>query len=128
MVRAVRPTPQAKADAWAAVVESDDLPNAHQRATVAGFQNADHRELLKPYVERYFASLERIWESRTPEMAQEIIVGMFPAFVIEEGTIEQANEWLRATDPEPTLRRLVVEGRATMERALRARACDNAAG
>jgi aminopeptidase N len=124
MVRAAQPTAQAKADVWAAVVDSDDLPNALQRATVVGFQNADHRELLKPYVDRYFTSIKKVWDTRTPEMAQELIVNLFPSVVIEERTLEAADQWLRATDPEPTLRRLVVEGRATTERALKARGRD----
>ncbi|MDX6285861.1 MAG: aminopeptidase [Frankiales bacterium] len=128
MVRAARPTEQAKADAWAAVVDDDALPNALQRSTVVGFQNPDHRELLRPYVDRYFASINQLWETRTPEMAQEIIVNLFPSLVIEEQTLEAADRWLRATDPDPTLRRLVVEGRATTERALKARARDIAAG
>jgi aminopeptidase N len=127
MVRAARPTAQAKADAWSAVVDNDELPNALQRATVAGFQSADHRELLKPYVDRYFASINKLWETRTPEMAQELIVQLFPSVVTEQATLDAADVWLRTTDPEPTLRRLVVEGRATTERALKARLRDIAA-
>jgi aminopeptidase N len=60
-------------------------------------------------------------------MAQEIIVNLFPSVVIDERTLQAADAWMRATDPEPTLRRLVVEGRATIERALRTRTCDAAA-
>jgi aminopeptidase N len=128
LLRAARPTAEAKAEAWHAIVESDELPNALQRATVGGFQQPDQRQLLEPYVDRYFDAIIDLWATRTPEMAQDLVVGLFPAIVIEDHTIESADAWLRRTDPEPTLRRLVVEGRDTMARALRARARDMAAG
>jgi aminopeptidase N len=127
MARAARPTAEAKAEAWRALVETDELPNALQRATVVGFQQPDHRELLTAYVDPYFDSLLDIWASRTPEMAQDLVVGLFPAAVISQTTIDRTDEWLRTAGPEPTLRRLVVEGRDTLARALRARACDASA-
>ena len=40
-----------------AVVEHDELPNALQTATIGGFPDPDQRDLLRPYVERYFASI-----------------------------------------------------------------------
>src|SRR3954453_8873377 len=128
MIRAARPTPEAKAEAWSAIVDNDELPNALQRATVVGFQQADERELLEPYVERYFEVIGTLWETRTPEMAQDLVVGLFPSGVISESTLASADKWLRSANPDPTLRRLVIEGRDTMARALRARACDTAAG
>ncbi|MFL6239250.1 MAG: aminopeptidase N [Actinomycetes bacterium] len=127
MIRAAAPTAEAKAQAWAAVVERDELPNALQRATVAGFQQADQLPLLTPYVEHYFDAIGEIWQSRTPEMAQDLVVGLFPSLVISDATMARTDEWLRTAGPEPTLRRLVVEGRDTMARAMRARACDSAA-
>jgi aminopeptidase N len=128
MIYAARPTAEAKAEAWAAVMEKDELPNALQRATVGGFQQPDQRELLVPFVDRYFDTITTIWDSRTPEMAQDLVVGMFPALVTDQVTIDSADQWLRTANPEPTLRRLIVEGRDTMARALRARLCDAAAG
>ena len=127
MVGRASDTAAAKADAWAAVVERDELPNALQRSTIVGFQQADQRELLVPYVDRYFDAIADVWETRTPEMAQDLVVGLFPALVIEQGTVDRTDTWLRTADPDPTLRRLAVEGRDTMARALRARACDASA-
>jgi aminopeptidase N len=128
LLRAARPTAEAKNEAWSAVMEKDELPNALQRSTVGGFQQPDQRELLVPFVERYFDTIPAIWAERTPEMAQDLVVGMFPALVIDQATVDCADHWLRTASPEPTLRRLIVEGRDTLARALRARACDVAAG
>jgi aminopeptidase N len=126
-VRAAIPTAEAKAAAWTALVEHDDLANAHLRSTIAGFGQADHAELLAPYAERYFAVIGDIWQTRTPEMAQELVVGLFPTTQISPATVELADTWLRSANPPPTLRRLVVEGRDGMIRALRARERDIAA-
>ena len=46
--RAARPTAEAKAEAWASVVESDKLPNSLQEAVIGGFVQTDQRELLAP--------------------------------------------------------------------------------
>jgi aminopeptidase N len=53
--RASMPTEQAKADAWASVVDSDELPNAVQAAVIGGFAQPEQVELLEPFVDRYFA-------------------------------------------------------------------------
>ncbi|HEU0130536.1 MAG TPA: aminopeptidase N, partial [Mycobacteriales bacterium] len=67
--RAARPTPEAKAEAWASIVDDDRLPNAMLSATMAGFQQADQAELLVPYAEKYFSAIERLWDERTNETA-----------------------------------------------------------
>ena len=125
--RAARPTAEAKAQAWAALVDSDELPNAVQTATIAGFQQVGQRELLRPYVDRYFAAVERLWADRTTEMAQNLVVGLYPALLPEQSTLERTDDYLRRAQPVPALRRLLIEGRAGVARALRAQRLDAAA-
>ena len=125
--RAARPTAAAKAAAWAAVVERDDLPNAIQTATIGGFGHPDQRELLEPYVERYFAMLEPVWASRTNETAQNLVVGLYPTVLADERLLWATDEWLASADSAPpALRRLVSEARDGVARALRAQAKDAA--
>ncbi|MFB9467462.1 aminopeptidase N [Streptomyces cinereospinus] len=126
--RAARPTPEAKAEAWASVVESDKLPNAVQEAVISGFVQTDQRELLAPYTDQYFAALKSVWDSRSHEMAQQIAVGLYPAVQVVEETLAKTDAWLSAAEPSAALRRLVSESRAGVERALRAQAADAAAG
>ncbi|GAA3063871.1 hypothetical protein GCM10020000_54200 [Streptomyces olivoverticillatus] len=76
--RAARPTAEAKAKAWASVVESDKLPNAVQESVIGGFQQSDQRELLAAYSEKYFAMVKDVWDRRSHEMAQQIAVGLYP--------------------------------------------------
>ncbi|MFR9674811.1 aminopeptidase N [Streptomyces sp. TR06-5] len=125
--RASLPTPEAKAAAWASVVESDTLPNAVQEAVIAGFVQTDQRELLEPYTEKYFAALKDVWESRSHEMAQQIAVGLYPTVQVAEGTLAATDRWLSEAEPSAALRRLVTESRAGVARALNARTADAAA-
>ncbi|MGW2934091.1 aminopeptidase N [Streptomyces sp. NPDC001156] len=125
--RAARPTPEAKAEAWASVVESDKLPNAVQEAVIGGFVQTDQRELLAPYTDKYFESVKGVWDSRSHEMAQQIVVGLYPSIQVSEDTSAKTDAWLAAAEPSPALRRLILESRAGIERALKAQAADAAA-
>ncbi|MEV8044811.1 aminopeptidase N [Streptomyces griseoluteus] len=125
--RAARPTAEAKAEAWASVVESDKLPNAVQEAVIIGFVQTDQRELLAPYTDRYFDSVKSAWDSRSHEMAQQIAVGLYPSVQVSEETLRKTDAWLTSVDPTPALRRLISESRAGVERALKAQRADAAA-
>ncbi|MFD8481943.1 aminopeptidase N [Kitasatospora sp. NPDC059673] len=122
--RAARPTAEAKAEAWASVVESDTLTNYVQEAVIAGFQQADQRDLLAPYTEKYFASVKQVWETRSHEISQQIIGGLYPAFAVSQATLDATDAWLASAEPAPALRRQVVEARAGVERALKAQSAD----
>ncbi|MFI8170044.1 aminopeptidase N [Streptomyces sp. NPDC086081] len=125
--RAARPTAEAKAEAWASVVDSDKLPNAVQEAVIGGFVQTDQRELLAPYADRYFEVVKGIWESRSHEMAQQIAIGLYPAVQVSQETLDKTDAWLSSAGPNASLRRLVSESRAGVERALRAQRADAAA-
>ncbi|MFE4872958.1 aminopeptidase N, partial [Streptomyces sp. NPDC056682] len=126
--RAARPTPEAKAEAWASVVEADTLPNAVQEAVIGGFVQPDQRELLAPYTEKFFAAVKGVWDSRSHEIAQQIAVGLYPALLVSQETLDATDAWLSTAEPNAALRRLISESRAGVERALRAQAADAAAG
>lgn len=125
--RAALPTAEAKAAAWAAVVESTELANALQTSTIAGFGRVHDRSLLTGFVEPYFASLEDVWTSRTNEMAQNIVVGLYPTLLAggDVDVLERTDAWLAELgDRHPALRRLVVESRDGVRRAIAAQARD----
>ncbi|CAM5633989.1 MULTISPECIES: aminopeptidase N [Streptomyces] len=125
--RAGRPTAEAKAEAWASVIESDKLPNAVQEAVIGGFVQTDQRELLAAYTDKYFEVVKGVWDSRSHEIAQQIAVGLYPALQISEETLRKTDDWLASAEPNAALRRLVSESRAGVERALRAQEADAAA-
>ena len=126
--RAARPTAAAKAEAWESVVESDKLTNYVQDAVIAGFVQTDQRELLAPYTAKYFAAVKGIWENRSHEIAQQIVVGLYPSVQVEQSTLDATDAWLASAEPTPALRRQIVEARDGVQRALRAQGADRAAG
>ncbi|MBU8549712.1 aminopeptidase N [Streptomyces sp. Babs14] len=125
---AARPSAAVKAQAWAQVVESDALSNALVEATIAGFAQPSQRELVAPYAEKYFAVIERVWEERSIQIGMDVVRGLFPSLRDSRETLEATDAWLSAhEDAAPALRRLVLEARDDLARALRGQACDEAA-
>ncbi|MGA5371341.1 aminopeptidase N [Streptomyces griseoincarnatus] len=126
---AARPSEAVKAQCWAQVVESDALSNALVEATIAGFAQPSQRELLAPYAEKYFAAIERVWTERSIQIGMDVVRGLFPSYEDSRGTLDATDAWLAShEDAAPALRRLVLEARDDLARALRGQACDAAAG
>ena len=121
---AARPQLAVKEKAWTQVTEEDTLPNIVGRSIIAGFVEPGQAELLKPFGARYFAAIPSIWERRSSEVAQTVVVGLYPSWDISDDGIGAADEFLADPGLPPALRRLVLEGRAGVERSLRARRFD----
>ncbi|GAA3689225.1 aminopeptidase N [Gordonia hankookensis] len=121
--RASRPLAEAKADAWAQAVDDDSLSNVYTRTMIEGFARAGQDELLQPYVAKYFEAIPDIWARRSSEVAQTVVVGLYPHWAINAEGISAADEFLSADHP-PALKRLISEGRDTVARSLRAREFD----
>jgi aminopeptidase N len=120
---AARPQMPVKERAWTEVIEDDTLPNVVARAIIGGFVAPGQAELLQPFRSRYFQAIPGVWERRSSEVAQTVVVGLYPSWDVSEQAIEAADEFL-ADDHPPALRRLVIEGKAGVERALKARRFD----
>ncbi|MGW2647638.1 aminopeptidase N [Streptomyces sp. NPDC001393] len=122
---AARPSAAVKAQAWAQVVESDALSNALVEATIAGFGQPSQRELTAPYAQKYFAAIERVWRERSIQIGMDVVRGLFPALQDRTETLLATDAWLEEhRDAAPALRRLVLEARDDLARALRAQECD----
>ncbi|MGH3787223.1 MAG: aminopeptidase N [Pseudonocardiaceae bacterium] len=121
---ALQPTPAAKERAWQRAMRDDELPNALSEAIIGGFNHPAQKQLLAPYLERYFTEVADVWRRRTSERAQSCVIGLFPSWVVEQRCVDAADTWLDAGEHPPALRRLVSEGRAGVVRALAARVFD----
>jgi aminopeptidase N len=121
---AARPQLAVKEAAWQQVIEDDTLANITARSIIAGFVQPGQQELLKPFRDRYFGAISGVWERRSSEVAQTVVVGLYPSWDISQAGLDAADDFLADSDVPPPLRRLVLEGRASVERALRARAFD----
>ncbi|EID13527.1 aminopeptidase N [Mycobacterium xenopi RIVM700367] len=123
---AARPQLRVKEDAWTKVIEDDTLPNVVGRSIIAGITAPGQGELLKPFTPRYFAAIPGVWARRSSEVAQTVVIGLYPSWDISDDGLAAADEFLADPDVPPPLRRLVLEGRAEVERALHAQRFDAA--
>ncbi len=121
--RAARPQPAVKEQVWETVVHDDTVPNITARSVIGGFAPLGQSALLEPYVARYFADVPQVWERRSSEVAQTVVVGLYPSWAVTEQAVAAADEFLAGDHP-PALRRLIVEGRAGIVRSLKARSFD----
>ena len=119
-----RPQAAVKESAWEEVIEDDTLPNVTARSMVGAFVRPGQDELLAPFSAKYFDAISGVWERRSSEVAQTVVIGLYPSWDISQAGLDAADGFLADPDVPPSLRRLVLEGRAGVERALRARAFD----
>lgn len=121
---AARPQLEVKEQAWTTVVEDDTLANITARSMIAGIAPPGQHELLTPFTARYFAAIAGVWERRSSEVAQTVVIGLYPHWDISEAGVAAADEFLSDPRIPPALRRLVLEGQAGVKRSLRARKFD----
>lgn len=121
--RASRPLAEAKADAWAKAIDDDSLSNIYTRSMIEGFARPGQGELLTEYVAKYFAAIPEVWARRSSEVAQTVVIGLYPSWAINADGLAAADEFLAGDHP-PALKRLISEGRDTVARSLRAREFD----
>ncbi|GHG44120.1 aminopeptidase N [Sinomonas cellulolyticus] len=125
LATAALPTAEAKAEAWEAIVVRGNLSNAIQQAAVNGFVRAHDPALLAPYAEKYFEAVPGIVASRTHALAQQIVVGLYPARQTTQATVDRTDAFLATLgDDQAALRRMTLENRDGVVRALRAQAAD----
>jgi aminopeptidase N len=117
--RAALPSHEAKQEAWSSLIDRADAPNTIVRAAALGFTHPATVDVLADFVEPYFAMLLPIWESRSYQIAQYLIVGLYPAALANRALRDATRAWLSShSDAAPALRRLVSENLAGVERAL----------
>jgi aminopeptidase N len=124
---AARPQADVKEKAFTTVVEDDTLANTIGRAIIAGIAAPGQAELMRPFTARYFDAIAGVWVRRSSEVAQTVVIGLYPYADISEDAIAAADRFLTAPESEvpPALRRLVLEGQAAVKRSLRARRVDS---
>jgi aminopeptidase N len=121
--RAAIPTAGAKQAAWDTML-SGQLPLATFRAVLAGFADPDQPELVNAYREQYFAVVGDVWRAWSSATAQDFVSGIYTTCAISEETVRATGDYIAATDPPAALRRLLLEGRDDVLRALRNQARD----
>jgi aminopeptidase N len=125
--RAALPDVDNKRRTWDEIV-AGRLPNAMFRATLTGFVNPDQEELTAPYRDPFFDVLLDIWANWSSDMAKRFVAIGYTVCPTEQETIHVTDRYISRNSPPAALRRLLVEGRDDVARALRCRARDALAG
>jgi aminopeptidase N len=122
--RAGRPDATAKEWAWRVITEEDDKPLALVSEVMAGFHQAGQEELLRPFRDRYFEALPKVWETKDLPDALAFGGRMYPHPLIEQETLDRTDAYLAGPSVPAPVRRMLLEGRDGVRRALRTREVD----
>ena len=126
--RAAIPTLEGKTEAWRAMVVEEGMPNAILENALVGFTRVPDRSLLVRWVEPYFDAIAHVWSTRGNDMAQDVVVGLYPtqlAASTEIDVLARTDEYLEGLGEEhPGLRRMLLECRDGVRRARAAQEAD----
>jgi aminopeptidase N len=125
--KAALPTKQAKENTWNELIKNQKLTNSEIHSMLAGFHYVDHLTVLKDFVDLYFNSVSDLWNARTHEIGQSLVTGLFPVTVVDQSVIDKADQFLKNNSDLPTgAKRIIVEQRDSLARALKAQLKDKA--
>jgi aminopeptidase N len=122
--RASQPTAEAKAAAWADLVDNPDVPNETHRSIADSFMRFGQEEVLEPYVEKYLEAADTIWDRLGTHMASSALGSAFPLPLGSTDLVARIDRWLDESPANPAAKRYVQEGRADVVRALAAQQRD----
>ena len=107
-------------------IAHDDLTNTVRQSAIVGFQRPSQRELLRPFVDAYFADVAEIWSKKSFEIGSSFAESMYPLYITEQSTVDKTDAWLanEGKSAPAGLVRAIAENRDALLRALRAQAKD----
>jgi len=123
--RASVPTAEAKRETWETIT-GGKLTIAMFRAALLGFIDPDQPSLLHPYRPAFFAAVGDAWREWSATMAQDFAVAGYQLCAVDAETVAATDAYLAEADPPAALRRLLIEGRDDVLRALRCQERDRA--
>ncbi|MEX0174330.1 aminopeptidase N [Streptomyces sp. LMG1-1-1.1] len=119
--RAALPDPAAKAAAWSALFDSDDLSNYLFTATAQGFWQPEQAELVRAYVPRFYADAAALGARRGPAMAEAAGRYAFPFHAVDAESLALGESHLDDDAVIPALHRKLVDQLDDLRRALAVR-------
>jgi aminopeptidase N len=120
--RAAVPDAEHKAEAWHQLTRDSELSLESAVEIALGFGQPEHAGLLAAYAPQYFEQLPVLWAQRTELVRTILGPVLFPHYAASPELLELAEEFLARPGYDPALRRVVIEGRDVVQKALRSRA------
>jgi aminopeptidase N len=122
-VRAAVPDAAHKAEAWRLLTETELGPEG-VNSLADGFGPGEHAELTRPYAEKYFEVLPRLWTERPEQMRVLLAERIFPYSAASPALLERIDEFLAEQGQDVAMKRVLVEARDTVIRQLRSRSLE----
>ena len=117
----LKPDPGAKLDAWHQLVDENTTYSSKELTWIGrGILDENHPELSLPFVKKYFEFLPKAYKERDFNFVRRFAGLMFP-YHGYEATLREADSFLKRTDTDQTLRRLVLERVDDLKRDLKIR-------
>jgi len=82
---------------------------------------------VEPYRDAYFDVVGDVWRTWSSAMAQDFVSGAYMVSALSPETVAATDDYIARAEPPAALRRLLIEGRDDVLRALRCQARDRQA-
>jgi aminopeptidase N len=115
------PTAAAKEVAWGKIVGEGYGSLYLTSAAMSGFNWFEQREVLEPYVDRFFNNVSDVFRSKDKEFASDFFRFLSPAYRVEKEMVSRAEKLLADGQESPVLTRMLKEFVDDMTRAIRCR-------
>ena len=126
--RALRPTAEAKEWAWSELTGNPARSNYELNALAGAFWQTTDRDLVSPYVERYFTDVPGL-AGRLGEDALGTVAALaYPLPLVASRTLDLSRAALASDTLSPAVRRSIVDAQAKLEEGLASRAAFPATG
>ena len=118
-LRATIPTAAAKRAILETMRDDATIANSQCDHYVRGYTHVNDPSVFENLVAEYFDAVQTVWGSRTFKIAEYFAIGLYPAVMANEHLASMTRTWLDGNASAPSaLRRIVIEGLATVDRAL----------
>ena len=88
----------------------DDVPNETQRSIVLRLPRPGQDDVLAPYVEKYLAAADTMWEEKGTQRASTALEYMFPQPLASQELLDRVDAWLETLTGQPGRQALRARG------------------
>jgi aminopeptidase N len=108
------------------LVATDELSNALVNSASLAFGRVLDPKSIQPFVSKYFENVLKVWEDKTYQMAEYLLVNLYPLALANKALVSETQTFLAKAEiqSKPALRRIIIENLANVERALNAQQRD----
>ena len=124
-LRATIPTAEAKRTILETMRDDDTIANSLCDHYARGYTHVNDASVFDGLDTAYFDAIQKVWDSRTFKIAEYFAIGLYPVGMANKHLAKTTRAWLDSNESAPAaLRRIVIEGLATVDRAIAAQRRD----